>query len=420
PSNIMVEKTQDGRLQPCVLDFGLVKEVASKGITVTGEILGTPCYMAPEQAKGRTDNLDRRTDVYALGATLYEIFTDRPPFEGSNPMEVLSQVLKAEPIPIKKIDPSIPQDIDTIVLKCLEKEPQRRYDSAKALADDLRRYLDGASIKAKPVTWYYKIWQRAKEHKTAVASLSAAVLVIIVSLGFGLWTTWRSAQQERLAQELGQKFGQKVKEIETIMQVASLLPLHNVQREKLLVQEKMEDIRRQMRKVGKAGIGSGNYALGQGYLTLGNYFKAREHTELALNNGYDTPEAKYALGQIMGALYQKALEETSQITNPDIRKSREREIEKEYRNPALEYLRKSKSLVAVSPSYVEGLIAFYEKKYNEALEKSQQAFEQTPALYEAKKLEADIYLQIGSDKQEIGDYKGAKEDYQKAGQAYKV
>lgn len=420
PSNIMVEKNQDGSLHPCILDFGLVKEVANKGITVTGEILGTPCYMAPEQAKGRTDNLDRRTDVYALGATLYEIFTDRPPFEGFSPMEVLLQVLKVEPKPMRDLDPTIPQDIDTIVLKCLEKEPQRRYDSAKALAEDLNRYLDGTSIQAKPVTWQYKMWQKAKEHKVATISLSAAVLVLLGSSGYVGWTSWKSAEQRRLAQQLGQQFGQQVKEIETIMKIATLLPLHNVQKEKLLVEQKMQDINKQMEQVGRVGIGPGNYALGQGYLTLKNYIKAREHLELALKNGYDTPEAKYALGQTMGALYQEALEETSQITNADIRKAREVEIEKEYRTPALEYLTKSKELTTVSPIYVEGLIAFYEKKYEEALEKAQKAFKENPSLYEAKKLEADIYLAIGDTKKRTGNNDDAKKDYEQAGQAYKV
>jgi serine/threonine-protein kinase len=420
PSNIMVEETQDGRFHPCILDFGLVKEVANKGITVTGEILGTPCYMAPEQARGRTDLLDRRTDVYALGATLYEIFTDRPPFEGFSPMEVLLQVLKIEPQPIREINPNIPQDVETIVLKCLEKDPNRRYDSAKALADDLRRYLDGIAIKAKPVTWQYRLWQKAKENKVASISLSAAVFILFGSISYVGWTAWKSAEERRIAQELGQQFGQEVKEIENIMKVAVLLPLHNIQKEKLLVAQKMENIRAQMTKVGKAGIGSGNYALGQGYLTLGDYLKAREYLELALKSGYDLPEVKYALGQVMGALYQKALEETSQITNADIRKSREKEIEKEFRDPALEYLSKSKALANVSPSYVEGLIAFYEEKYDQALEKAKKAFEENPALYGAKKLEADIYLKIGRDNYEVGNYEKAKKDYEKSGEAYKV
>ncbi|MBI4854346.1 MAG: protein kinase [Acidobacteria bacterium] len=420
PNNIMVEKTQDGRLQPCVLDFGLVKEVATKGITVTGEILGTPCYMAPEQARGRTDILDRRTDVYALGATLYELFTDRPPFEGISPVEVVLQVLKVPPRPIREINSSIPQDVETIILKCLEKEPQRRYDSAKALADDLRRYLDGTTIKAKPVSWQYRAWQKIKEHKVAATSISIAILVLLGSVSYVGWTWWKSAEERRLAQQLGQEFGQQVKEIENIMKIASLLPLHNVEKEKLIVEKKIEDIHTQMGRVGRVGIGPGNYALGQGYLALGNYLKAKEHIELAINNGYNLPEAKYALGQIMGALYQQALEETSRITNPDIRKSREKEIEKEYRDPALEYLNKSKNLANVSPVYIEGLIAFYEKKYDQALEKAQQAFNENSALYEAKKLEADIYLQIGSDRHETGNYEKAKDDYQKAGEAYKV
>ncbi|MFY9226055.1 MAG: protein kinase [Blastocatellia bacterium] len=416
PQNIMVEKKADGSLQASVLDFGLVKEVTNKGMTMTGEILGTPCYMSPEQARGRVSSLDRRTDVYSLGISLYEILVHQLPFEGFSPMDILLEVLNKEAPLLRQIDPNIPINIETIVAKCLEKDPQRRYDSAKALAEDLNRYLDGTAIAAKPVSWSYRMMQKAKNHKIAVTSLTVALVVVLVSAAISLRTRLNAAQQASLAQQ----FGQEIKEIENIMLFGNVLPLHNLSREKDLVKQKIKDINKQMSKLGTLAEGPGNYALGQGYLALGDYSKAREHLEIALANGYDSPEINYSLGQTFGALYQEALIETERITNEELRKAREEQIEKELRSPALLYLRKSKGSNRFSPAYAEGLVAFYEKNYMDALEKSQKAFTEIPSLYEAKKLEGDIYVKLGDSNQEIGKYQEAKEDYKKAGEAYKV
>src|SRR5207253_5243333 len=142
-------KRDDGSWKPFVMDFGLVREVSSKGITVTGDVLGTPSYMAPEQARGQTEHLVRRSDVYSLGATLYELLCGEPPIKGEAVMEVLMNVVKKEAIPLRQVDSFIPVDLETIVMKCLEKEPQQRYDSAKALAEDLHRYLAGEPIAGK-------------------------------------------------------------------------------------------------------------------------------------------------------------------------------------------------------------------------------------------------------------------------------
>jgi hypothetical protein len=135
-----------------ITDFGLAKRLDSAvGHTLSGAILGTPSYMAPEQAEGKTREIGPATDVYALGAILYELLTGRPPFQGDRPLDTILRVVTEEPTPPTRLEPRLPRELETICLKCLEKEPRRRYPSAAALADDLGRFRKGEPIAARPL-----------------------------------------------------------------------------------------------------------------------------------------------------------------------------------------------------------------------------------------------------------------------------
>src|SRR5262249_20795594 len=142
PANVLL--AEDGT--PKVTDFGLAKKLGEAGQTASGAVLGTPSYVAPEQAGGRAANLGPSCDVYGLGAVLYECLTGRPPFRASNVVETLRQVLQEEPVPPSRLQPGLARDLETVCLKCLRKEPGRRYPSAAALAEDLRRFLAGEPI----------------------------------------------------------------------------------------------------------------------------------------------------------------------------------------------------------------------------------------------------------------------------------
>ena len=150
PSNILVEQVEGQGFVPFVTDFGLARETSAPQLTQTGTITGTPQYMSPEQARGSAALLDRRTDVYSLGATLYELLTGRPPFTGGSAVEVLLQVVESDPPRVRQVAPEVPEDLETIVLKCMDKEVGRRYESARALAEDLQRFLSGDPILARP------------------------------------------------------------------------------------------------------------------------------------------------------------------------------------------------------------------------------------------------------------------------------
>ena len=148
PANILVDKND----QPHVTDFGLAKRVqGDSSLTATGVVLGTPSYMPPEQAAGRLDQITERSDVYSLGATLYALLVGRPPFQAATSLETLLQVREQEPVPLRQLNPKLPRDLETICAKCLEKDPRRRYGSANELADELRRFLAGEPIHARPV-----------------------------------------------------------------------------------------------------------------------------------------------------------------------------------------------------------------------------------------------------------------------------
>src|SRR5262249_22679378 len=162
---------------PKISDFGLAKQ-ANQHVTGSGTVFGTPSYMAPEQAVDARA-LDHRADVYALGAILYECLTGRPPFHGATPLATLDQVRHCDPVLPRRLQPTVPRDLETICLKCLEKEPGRRYATAEDLADDLRRFQAGKTVRARPVGKGERVvrWCR---RKPGVAGLLAALVLVFL------------------------------------------------------------------------------------------------------------------------------------------------------------------------------------------------------------------------------------------------
>ena len=199
PSNIMVERAEDGSWRPYLLDFGLARDITTLSDTRTGSILGTPQYMAPEQARGLTRMIDRRTDVWGLGATLYTLLCGEPPFEGVTSFETLRKVVQEEAIPLRKRRSDIPRDLETIVMTCLEKEPERRYPSARELARDIERFLRGDPIHARPTGWFRRIRLKIRKYPIASSAFAFALMTFLISGGWVSFTRWHALQRARLA-----------------------------------------------------------------------------------------------------------------------------------------------------------------------------------------------------------------------------
>jgi WD40 repeat protein len=192
PANILLDQTV-----PKITDFGLARRLDKKASGPhSSEVVGTPSYMAPEQAAGKSQAAGPAADVYALGAILYEMLTGRPPFKGATPVDTVVQVIHEEPLRPGRLRPKLPRDLETICLKCLEKDPRKRYASAEALADDLRRFRQGKPILARPVGLLERTWKRARRRPLTAALLLALVLSAI--LGFtGVTWQWQVALAEK-------------------------------------------------------------------------------------------------------------------------------------------------------------------------------------------------------------------------------
>jgi WD40 repeat protein/tRNA A-37 threonylcarbamoyl transferase component Bud32 len=209
PANILL----DAKDEPHITDFGLAKRVeGGSNLTQSGVIVGTPSYMAPEQARAEK-GLSTAVDTYSLGAILYEMLTGQPPFRAETPLDTLMQVLEREPVHPRSLDPSINPDLTTICLKCLEKEPSRRYNSSEALADELERWLRGEPILAQPAGLAKRAWKWIKRRPMAAAfAATAAVLIALVAVGgpiVALRETELRQGQKKAQEQLQQTSGER-------------------------------------------------------------------------------------------------------------------------------------------------------------------------------------------------------------------
>jgi len=197
PSNVLIDPFG----QPRVTDFGLAKRIdKDAGLTATGAVVGTPSYMPPEQASGQRGQMGPASDVYSLGAVLYELVTGRPPFQAATLADTLLQVLEAEPAPPRLLNPAVGRDLETIILKCLQKEPARRYASAQELADDLGALLEGRPIKARRPGLAERAlrWAQTQRRSAVLIVLAATASALLLSGGILGWNAWAESRLGQL------------------------------------------------------------------------------------------------------------------------------------------------------------------------------------------------------------------------------
>jgi WD40 repeat protein/predicted Ser/Thr protein kinase len=193
PSNVII----DAKGEPHVTDFGLARRLdASAALTRTHQNLGTPAYMAPEQVSGAQGPPEPRSDIYSLGAMLYHLLTGHPPFQADTLEAILLQVVERDPVPLRRLNPNVPRDLEAICLKCLEKEPSHRYPAASALADDLDRFLDHSPVRARRLTFFHRLWRHSRRRPAIAALVATSMAAVLAGIAGVIWH-WHQIEKAR-------------------------------------------------------------------------------------------------------------------------------------------------------------------------------------------------------------------------------
>jgi serine/threonine-protein kinase len=413
PANILVEEGADG-FHPLVSDFGLARVADEPTMTETGATKGTPAYMAPEQARGDVRHVDRRSDVYGMGVTMFELLSGQLPFDAATSTEMMWKVLHEEPRRMRAVDATIPVDLETIAHKCIEKDPARRYQSAQALADDLQAWLDGNPIAARSASLYYRLGKRARKHRAAVA-LAAIALVAAVALPVHELRSRRRAQEQATWAEA---FGGEAERNDAIARYTSLLPLHDPSPQLALIADDLRRLDERLQVLGQVAEGPGRYALGRGYLALDRPDDAKRELERAWNAGFHTPEVSYALGLTESELYRRGLLELERVDDTSRRDQLRAGLQRRHRDVALAQLKAATGLSWAVPSFVEALIARHEQRWADALDKARLAEAQVPWLHEAFTLEGDVHVDRARAEWDRADGEPALDELAQAGVAY--
>ena len=377
PSNIMLEALENGQWHGYVMDFGLARVTAEESRTQAGFLLGPPAYLSPEQASG--EPFDRRSDIYALGTTLYEGLAGEPPFSAQDTWELLRKIVTEEPPSLRKHLPSLPRDLELIIAKAMDKDPLRRYPSARAFSEDLSRFLEGDPVHAQPPTLRYRSLKMLRKHQHLAWVIGVSLVLMGGLAAWGLRTAWKARQTAQAAQA----FGAAAEAIESLLFKAYSLPLHDTRAERAQVHARMATLEEAMLSQGKWSRGPGHFALGRGHLALGKLERAKVELEKARTILPHDSAVAQALGLVLAQLYAQELEGL----RGKQREERKRELEKSLRTPALALIQEAGGRGLEVHSYPEAMVALVEDRPEDAIAKAREAQAQAPWFYQAWVLE---------------------------------
>ncbi len=416
PSNILVEQAEDGSSVAFLSDFGLAVSAQSPALTQSGVVVGTPHFMSPEQARGTRTILDIRTDIYSLGATLYDVITGRPPFSGESGMDVLLALLSEDPAPPRSIRPEIPHDLEAIVLKCMEKDPERRYESARALARDLEAFLAGNQVSARPLSRAQRALRWGQRHRWAAALGLVILLGVVGFTGYILRLQALADTRARLAD----RFSLEAERIDGMLRLSALKPIHDASPVRDLVFNRMAWIEGEMARHPKASLGPGHYALGRARLALGDPEEALKHLERAWrDHGFQTPSVAFAYGLALTRVYPARLIEAERQPG-EARKAALEKLDAHTRTPALQLLAQGRESSLEDADWVEAHVALLHNQFDECARRVDTALPRVPFPVEALLLKGEAKVAQANGFRDQGNGAKALACYQVAREAFRA
>lgn len=426
PANILVER-RNGRWHPFVMDFGLARETSVQiDSGESGFLLGTPPYMSPEQARGDARLVDRRSDVYGLGATLYELLTGRPPFVDGSTAAILTRLVGEEPMGPRGLVPSIPLELETIVLKCLEKDPDRRYASARALADDLGRYLDGIPIFGRRSSRWRRFHARVRTHRLLAATLGISILAVVGASAIGIRAHLRSLEEAEVSEtraRIAERLGEQIEQIEGYMREANLRPLHDVRVDRGVIRDRLRAIGAS--RVAAVQVGAEGYvdaALGRGHLALREWPEAIEALRAAESEGVESADVHAALGRALGEMYLRSADGADRSPEdkevlPAWLASRRADLTRRYLEPARAQI--ARGFVERADSEIlRARLSLYGRDFEDAERRARQVATSDPSSSEALQIAGSAARLRASARMDRGDFEGALPMLRRAADAY--
>lgn len=406
PSNILVERDPEGRWFPVVMDFGLARELPFDPSSSDSEFVhGTPAYMSPEQARGDGVVVDRRSDVYSLGATLYELVTGQVPFASSTATQTMVRLLSEEPPAPRSVVPSLPVDLEAIILQCLAKDPAKRYQSARALADDLGRYLDGEPILGRRLSARRRARRFVRRHPVLTVLGASALVLVAIVVALGVRT--RTAMQE--AKELAdrracliRRVSEEIGKIESSLREASLRPLHDVRSDRQHARDSLRALEASFHIPGNPDEAYVRAALGRGHLALREWGAAVDELQTARSAGFPVMHA--TLGRALGELYLHALSGVGRPTDDKDATlwlaARRADLGKKFLEPA----RRELELSGDKSRLAQMRLALYSRDFAAAEQQAHEAVEEDPGSLEASEIAGEAAYLTATEAFDRGDY----------------
>ncbi len=380
PNNLMVNDDKVIKL----LDFGIASSEEQQSLTMTGAVIGTPGYMSPEQAKGLTDEIDRRTDIFSLGVLLYKLIKHDMPFRAESISEISYKIIHDEPMLLGN---QVPVELQAITFKCLEKKVENRYSSVKRLQDDLDAYLRGDVVSARKVTLFGRLAKKIKKHPVLSGFIIVAILSTIMGIGYGIYQSFESVRKLQVSE----KYLDKTQDLKAKIRRIHMMPLHSILYEYTVVEKEIEELRTEIENNDIDHSGLSYFALGSAYYNLKKTKKALSYFRSAESKGWKSKELSTGLGLSLLANWRADQDKAKLISNKDEKKIFLDESKKNNYFPSLTYLRDAKK-GATDVNYLAAELAFLEEKFDEALGYAESEIKINPWHYEALNLSSKIYL----------------------------